>query len=87
MKLVTLPPILGHPGHEASASANDNQVCAPALIPMNPPIPPSSAPLAPLSHGAVAALGLGAAVDGALTLVPRCQALRAVLQRPSAFAP
>jgi hypothetical protein len=36
---------------------------------MNLPSPPSSAPLAPLSRGAVAALGLGAAVDGALTLV------------------
>jgi dolichol-phosphate mannosyltransferase len=36
---------------------------------MNLPSPPSSAPLAPLSRGAVAAMGLGAAVDGALTLV------------------
>ena len=35
---------------------------------MNPPIPPLSAPHTPLSRGAVAALGLGAAVDGALTL-------------------
>lgn len=35
---------------------------------MNLPSPPLSAPLAPLSRGALAAMGLGVTVDGALTL-------------------
>ena len=35
---------------------------------MNLPRPPLSAPLAPLSRGALAAMGLGVTVDGALTL-------------------
>ena len=35
---------------------------------MNAPSPPLSAPLAPLSRGALAAMGLGVTVDGALTL-------------------
>ncbi|HMZ87184.1 MAG TPA: hypothetical protein PK343_10785, partial [Giesbergeria sp.] len=36
---------------------------------MTLPSPPSPAPLAPLSRGAVTAIGLGVAADGALTLV------------------
>ena len=40
-----------------------------ALNPVTLPSPPSPAPLAPLSRGAVTAIGLGVAADGALTLV------------------